>query len=98
MHRHEVLVKMADGQDYDHGDNPHPSHGSSRQVRNKSKEQPVLGPLEAFWSLVYKINSKDQSVMYRKTTEKLVDHVTITYGKDMPNLIKWKREKKNRTT
>jgi hypothetical protein len=57
--------------------------------RNKSKEEPMVGAMEAFRSLIYKINSKDAAEIYMKTAEAIVDHVTITYGKDMTNLVKY---------
>jgi hypothetical protein len=55
----------------------------------KSKEEPMVGAMEAFGSLIYKINSKDAAEIYMKTTEAIVDHVTIVYGKDMTNLVKY---------
>jgi hypothetical protein len=64
--------------------------GNSKiEDKKKSKEEPMVGAMEAFGSLVYKINSKDAAEMYIKTTEAIVDHVTITYGKDMTNLVKY---------
>jgi hypothetical protein len=72
------------------GKSPKPSDGYTRKFkdRNKSKEEPMVGAMEAFGSLIYKINSKDAADIYHKTTEAKVDYVMITYGKNMQNFVK----------
>jgi hypothetical protein len=73
------------------GKSPKPSDGYTRKFkdRKKSKEESMVGAMETFGSLIYKINSKDAAEMYHDTTEAIVDYVTITYGKDMQNLVKY---------
>jgi hypothetical protein len=73
------------------GKSPKPSDGYTRKFkeRKKSKEEPMVGAMEGFGSVIYKINSKDAAEIYMKTTEAIVDYVTITYGKDMTNLVKY---------
>jgi hypothetical protein len=73
------------------GRSPKPSDGYTRKFkdRKKSKDEPMVGAMETFGSLIYKINSKDAAEMYHATTEAIVDYVTITYGKDMQNLVKY---------
>jgi hypothetical protein len=53
----------------------------------------VLGALEAFGSLIYKVNTGDQAEMYIRTTQKLTEYVLMTYGRDMRNLGKYGQEK-----
>ncbi len=75
-----------------HGGTSKPSDRSTRKSKDKkhkSKDEPVLGAMEAFGSLIYKVNSKDAAEMYQKTTEAIVDYVTTNYGKDMLNLVKY---------
>ena len=75
------------------GDTPDKFYGIKKKSKDKSKEQEVLGALEAFGSLVYKVNTGDQAEMFIRTTEKLTEYVLMTYGKDMRNLVKYEREK-----
>jgi hypothetical protein len=75
--------------------NVNPSGGILKKFKDrKSKEQPVLGAMEAFGSLIYKVNTQDQAEMYVRTTEKLSEYVLTTYGKDMRNLVKYTTERK----
>jgi hypothetical protein len=75
--------------------NANPSGGILKKFKDrKSKEQPVLGAMEAFGSLIYKVNTQDQAEMYVRTTEKLSEYVLTTYGKDMRNLVKYTTERK----
>jgi hypothetical protein len=53
----------------------------------------VLGALEAFGSLIYKVNTGDQAEMYIRTTEKLTEYVLMTYGRGMRNFVKYGKEK-----
>jgi hypothetical protein len=55
----------------------------------KMTDQPVLGAFERFKGLVYKYNTKDQVDMYNRTTKRLVDYVTVKYGSNMKNLVKY---------
>jgi hypothetical protein len=84
-------IKMTEPTGNGTGKSPKPSDGYTRKFkdRNKSKEEPMVGAMEAFGSLIYKINSKDAAEMYHATTEAIVDYMTITYGKDMQNLVKY---------
>jgi hypothetical protein len=52
------------------GKGPKPSDGYTKKFkdRKRSKEEPMVGAMEAFGSLIYKINSKDAAEIYMKTT------------------------------
>jgi hypothetical protein len=56
-------------------------------------DQTILGAIESFKGLVYKYNTKDQVDMYNRTTKRLVDYVTVEYGSNMKNLVKYREEK-----
>jgi hypothetical protein len=71
-----------------------PSGGtSSKHTGKKASEQPALGAIESFKGFVYKYNTKDQQDMYNQTTKRLIDYVTVTYGSDMKNLVKNRKER-----
>jgi hypothetical protein len=53
----------------------------------------LLGALEKFGSLIYKVNTQDQVEMYIRTTDKLMEYVASIYGKDMRNLVKYATER-----
>jgi hypothetical protein len=71
-----------------------PSGGILKKFKDRrSKDQPVLGAIEAFGGLIYKVNTQDQAEMYVRTTEKLAEYVLTTFGKDMRNLVKYTTER-----
>jgi hypothetical protein len=75
---------------------PSSSKGELRKFykdKKKSKEQPVLGALETFGGLIYKVNTQDQAEMYIRTTKKLTEYVSSIYDKDMRNLVKYATER-----
>jgi hypothetical protein len=70
------------------------SSRSSLRIRRSPRNRPcLLGALEKFGSLIYKVNTQDQVEMYIHTTNKLMEYVASIYGKDMRNLVKYATER-----
>lgn len=71
-----------------------PSGGTSSKFSGKKPtDQPALGAIESFKGLVFKYNTRDQVDMYNRTTERLIEYVTVEYGSDMKNLVKYHKER-----
>jgi hypothetical protein len=70
------------------------SSGAPFKLNGKrNTEQPVLGAIESFGSYVFKYSTSDQVDMYNRTYEHLIGYVTMEYGSDMNNLVKYQQEK-----
>jgi hypothetical protein len=59
----------------------------------KTTGEQVCGKEEKLGELVYKFNTKDQAVMYLRTTEAIADFMGVEYGRDMRMLVKHGTEK-----